>query len=195
MNMRPINEVLKQEPTFSLDQEQVETICDSILRKLIDNLIPELKKEVIEDVKDYLTKNNFADCVQKWVIEEFAPEVQNWVVNEFSPEIESWVKEYMNDKRTQLHIKDFCANDDDRCGQCAMTEEIDEPVRKMGTIEPRYNDEKVSIAEDKCLCDDALAFIYGAIKKYGTSEACLGELKEYILKEASYIGYIGKQKR
>lgn len=142
----------------------------------------------MEEVKDYLIED-FANCVQKWVVEEFAPEVQNWVVNEFSPEIENWVKEYMNDKRTQLHIKDFCGDDsNDRCGQCAMTEEIEEPVRKMGTIEPRYNDEKVSIGEDEYLCDDALAFIYGAIKKYGTSEACLGELKEYILKEANYIG-------
>lgn len=188
MNMRPINEVLKQEPTFSLDQEQVEAICDSIHRKLIDNLMPELKEEAVEEVKDYLIRD-FADSVQKWVVEEFAPEVQNWVVNEFSPEIEKWVKEYMNDKRTQLHIKDFCGDDsNDRCGQCEMTEEIEGPVRKMGTIEPRYNDEKVSINEDEYLCDDALAFIYGAIKKYGTSEACLGELKEYILKEATYIG-------
>ena len=143
--------------------------------------------ETLKEVKEW-AYNDLAPLIQKWIIEEFAPEVQNWVVNEFSPEIEKWVKEYMNDKRTQLHIKDFCVNDDDRCGQCAVTEEIDGSARKMGTIEPRYNDEKVSIAKDKYLCDDSLAFIYGAIKKYGTSEAYLGELKEYILKEATYIG-------
>ena len=187
MNMRPIDEVLKQEPTFSLDQEQVEAICDSIHGKLIDNLIPKVKEEVIEEVKDYLIKD-FANGVQKWVCEEFAPEVQNWAVNEFSPEIEKWVKDYMNDKRTQLHIKDFCGDDsNDRCGQCVTTEEIEEPVRKMGTVEPEWNDEKHLITKAGSIQDDALAFIYGAIKKYGQNPEFYEELKEYIIEEAKYI--------
>ena len=59
---------------------------------------------------------------------------------------------------------------------------------KLGTVEPRYNDVKVNIPENEYLCDDALAFIYGAIKKYGTSPSFLTELKEYIIKEAKYIG-------
>lgn len=52
--------------------------------------------------------------IQKWVIEIIAPEIEKWVVEEFSPEIEKWVKEYMNDKRTPLHISDFCKKDDEK---------------------------------------------------------------------------------
>lgn len=58
----------------------------------------------------------------------------------------------------------------------------------MGTVEPCWNDTRVSIPENEYLCDEALAFIYGAIKKYGTLEEFLNELKEYIIKEANYIG-------
>lgn len=59
----------------------------------------------------------------------------------------------------------------------------------MGTVEPHYNDEQVFLKNENYIYDDALAFIYGAIKKYGTNrEYDLNELKEYIIKEAQYIG-------
>ena len=58
---------------------------------------------------------------------------------------------------------------------------------KLGTVEPRWNDVRVNIPENEYLCDDALAFIYGAIKKYGTSKSFIKELKEYIIEEAQNI--------
>lgn len=191
--MRPIDEVLKQEPVFSLDQEQVETICDSIHKNLIDNIIPELKEEVTEEVKDYLIKD-FANGVQKWVCEEFAPEVEKWVVNEFTPEVERWVKEYLNNKQTPLHIKDFCNNTVDEVlggqSEACYETESSEPIKKikMGTVEPEWNDEKHLITKAGSIQDDALAFIYGAIKKYGQNPEFYEELKEYIIKESKYIG-------
>ncbi len=60
--------------------------------------------------------------------------------------------------------------------------------RKMGTVEPRYNDTKVMLTSDDCICDDDLAFIYGAIKKYGTDPEYLEDLRIYITKIADYIG-------
>ena len=53
----------------------------------------------------------------------------------------------------------------------------------IGTIEPRWNDSRVVLTENERLADNALAFIYGAIKKYGTDPKALGDLK-------SYIGYM-----
>ena len=58
---------------------------------------------------------------------------------------------------------------------------------KLGTVEPRWNDARMNIPENEYLCDDALAFIYGAIKKYGTSKSFIKELKEYIIEEAQNI--------
>ena len=58
---------------------------------------------------------------------------------------------------------------------------------KLGTVEPRWNDARMNIPENEHLCDDALAFIYGAIKKYGTSKSFIKELKEYIIEEAENI--------
>lgn len=49
----------------------------------------------------------------------------------------------------------------------------------LGTIEPRYNDKKVQVNE-KGIQDDRLAFIYGAIKKYGHRPECTGDLLAYI---------------
>lgn len=60
---------------------------------------------------------------------------------------------------------------------------------KMGTVEPRYNDENVKLTLlNGNIQDDALAFIYGAIKKYGQYPELFSELKDYIIKEAKYIG-------
>ena len=58
----------------------------------------------------------------------------------------------------------------------------------MGTVEPRYIDLKHPIEGSGVIIDDALAFIYGAIKKYGAYKEELPELKEYILTEAQNIG-------
>ena len=60
--------------------------------------------------------------------------------------------------------------------------------KNLGTIEPRYNDTKVVIDIDESICDDTLAFIYGAIKKYGTRKECLEGLKDYIKTMADKIG-------
>lgn len=51
---------------------------------------------------------------------------------------------------------------------------------KMGTIEPRYTDINNPICGSGVIEDDALAFIYGAIKKYGAYKELVPELKEYI---------------
>lgn len=56
----------------------------------------------------------------------------------------------------------------------------------MGTVEPRYGDDKVNIS-DNFIKDDALAFIYGAIKKYGNNPKYFDVLKDYIINEAKYI--------
>lgn len=56
---------------------------------------------------------------------------------------------------------------------------------KIGTIEPKYTDLHPIVG---CIQDDTLAFIYGAIAKYGTSAAVVKgaeghkELKEYLQK-------------
>lgn len=60
--------------------------------------------------------------------------------------------------------------------------------RKMGTVEPRYNDSRVILTENDCICDDVLAFIYGAIKKYGTDKEYLDDLRIYIKEMAKDIG-------
>jgi hypothetical protein len=60
--------------------------------------------------------------------------------------------------------------------------------RKIGTIEPRYNVSKVFLSKDVCICDDDLAFIYGAIKKYGTDPKYLNDFRIYIKEIAEYIG-------
>lgn len=58
----------------------------------------------------------------------------------------------------------------------------------IGTVEPRWNDSKVVLTENEYLADDALAFIYGAIKKYGTDPKALEGLKSYIGYMATKIG-------
>ena len=45
---------------------------------------------------------------------------------------------------------------------------------KMGTVEPIYNDGELHIK------DETLAFIYGAIKKYGNNEKLYDKLRGYI---------------
>lgn len=56
---------------------------------------------------------------------------------------------------------------------------------KLGTIEPKYTDLHPIVG---CIQDDTLAFIYGAIAKYGISDAVVKdadsrkELKEYLQK-------------
>ena len=55
----------------------------------------------------------------------------------------------------------------------------------IGTIEPKYTDLHPLVG---CIQDDSLAFIYGAIAKYGISAAVVKdaeghkELKEYLQK-------------
>lgn len=56
----------------------------------------------------------------------------------------------------------------------------------MGTVEPRYND--LYKIQGYGITDDSLAFIYGAIKKYGSNKEELPELKAYILETAKHIG-------
>lgn len=55
----------------------------------------------------------------------------------------------------------------------------------MGTVEPKYTDLHPI---QKVIEDDALAFIYGAIAKYGSNKEIFPELKEYINKQLKYIG-------
>ena len=44
------------------------------------------------------------------------------------------------------------------------------------------------LTENERLADDTLAFIYGAIKKYGTDPKALEDLKNYISYMATRIG-------
>ena len=59
--------------------------------------------------------------------------------------------------------------------------QVMEVIRKrcMGTVEPCYDGLESGL--------DALAFIQGAIKKYGNIKECAKELQEYIIQEAEYI--------
>ena len=64
---------------------------------------------------------------------------------------------------------------------------------KIGTIEPKYIDgdkhfQKIDGNHNAQIMDDACAFIYGAIKKYGHNPEYYDELREYIIKETNYIG-------
>ena len=58
--------------------------------------------------------------------------------------------------------------------------------RIIGTIEPDWINEREFIGDG--IKDDDLAFIYGAIKKYGSFPEYYPDLKEYILKIAQKIG-------
>ena len=71
--------------------------------------------------------------------------------------------------------------------QCTANENEEKQIKKMGTVEPRFNDTHVFLSDDTFICDEPLAFIYGAIKKYGTDKAYLEALKEYIIREAKSI--------
>lgn len=55
----------------------------------------------------------------------------------------------------------------------------------MGTVEPKYTDLHPM---QHVIEDDALAFIYGAIAKYGSNKETFPELKEYISKMIEKIG-------
>lgn len=66
-----------------------------------------------------------------------------------------------------------------------------EPIKKeyMGTVEPRYTDDsKHPILGDGQIHDDALGFIYGAIKKYGSDPIYYNDLKKYISMMVERIG-------
>ena len=65
--------------------------------------------------------------------------------------------------------------------------EVEVELNYIGTIEPRWNDSKVFLNSDNKLCDDALAFIYGAIKKYGSDPNALNDLKKYIAFMVTHI--------
>jgi hypothetical protein len=58
----------------------------------------------------------------------------------------------------------------------------------MGTVEPIYNDIKHPIEGSGVIEDDTIAFIYGAIKKYGAYKELVPELKEYIKNQVKNIG-------
>ena len=60
------------------------------------------------------------------------------------------------------------------------------PTRVVGTIEPRWTDEHP--IEGGKLNDTPLAFIYGAIKKYGNDPKYYDDLKDYIKWMAEEIG-------
>lgn len=47
-------------------------------------------------------------------------------------------------------------------------------IRHMGTVEPSYG-------ENDFIADDTLAFIYGAIDKYGAYEDLVDEVCKYIV--------------
>lgn len=53
-------------------------------------------------------------------------------------------------------------------------------LNNMGTVEPRYTDINNPIQGSGVIEDDTIAFIYGAIKKYGAYKELVPELKEYI---------------
>lgn len=60
---------------------------------------------------------------------------------------------------------------------------------KIGTVEPRWTDSpEHPILGDGYIHDECLAFIYGAIKKYGCHEEYNEDLKRYILEIAEDIG-------
>ena len=151
----------------------------------------------MKSLRDVVSKNNgfvlgdlnphlelLCQSIQEWIVDEYSPEVQKWVVEEFSPQIEKWVKEYLNNKQTALHISDFCANDKNDSEVLYISGQ----TKKMGTVEPEYNDEEHVITSAGSIKDNALAFIYGAIKKYGQEPELFNELKEYIINETKYIG-------
>ena len=59
-------------------------------------------------------------------------------------------------------------------------------TRVIGTIEPRWTDE--TPIEGGMIKDTPLAFIYGAIKKYGNNPKCFDDLRDYIKWIADEIG-------
>lgn len=84
-----------------------------------------------------------------------------------------------------MEEKEFCAVKTAKKSTSVFPESYE---RKMGTVEPRYNDARVTLSSDERICDDDLAFIYGAIKKYGTDPKYLEDLRIYIKEIANYIG-------
>lgn len=60
-------------------------------------------------------------------------------------------------------------------------------MKKLGTIEPRYDDERVRITSNNPINDETLGFIYGAIKKYGTDSEYNDALREYISEIVNFI--------
>lgn len=63
---------------------------------------------------------------------------------------------------------------------------LDPETRVIGTIEPDWVNEREFCGDG--IKDDSLAFIYGAIKKYGSYPECYHDLKLYILEIAKGIG-------
>lgn len=56
----------------------------------------------------------------------------------------------------------------------------------MGTVEPDWTNKREFAGDG--IKDDALGFIYGAIKKYGSYPKCYPELKDYIKMMGERIG-------
>ena len=63
----------------------------------------------------------------------------------------------------------------------------DLPYKNMGTVEPRWTDEGHPIVGGR-INDTPLAFIYGAIKKYGNDPQYFDDLKIYIRMMVEEIG-------
>ena len=80
---------------------------------------------------------------------------------------------------------------DQGCGEyakCDITQlpKTKRPYTNMGTVEPRWTDEHPIIGGR--INDTPLAFIYGAIKKYGNDPQYFEDLKMYIRTMVEEIG-------
>jgi len=62
---------------------------------------------------------------------------------------------------------------------------LDPKTRVIGTIEPDWNNDREFCGPG--IADEALAFIFGAIKKYGSYPECYHDLRLYILEIAKGI--------
>ena len=71
-------------------------------------------------------------------------------------------------------------------GDQNSTPSLSEKESYMGTVEPDWTNKREFSGEG--IRDDALGFIYGAIKKYGSYPECYPELKDYIKMMAEKIG-------
>lgn len=154
------------------------------------NIDSDVKTELLcKSIEEWII-DEFAPEVQKWAIEDFAPEIQGWIIKEFSPQIENWVKEYKNDKRTQLHIKDFCVNDSNNREETPVesSEESDSSTIRQGKM----------TKEEKKIVRKALELAYQVIKKEAEVSRdfeCFREtlIDNYLEWDNGYSNYLVKE--